>query len=78
MLNRGYGTRRMGKWSPHQSFKPSPLGVIPGNWELRKLGELATPLAETASGELCQPVADGWRQAGSGQGLSDAAAGFRL
>ena len=49
MLNRGYGTRRMGKWSPHQSFKPSPLGVIPGNWELRKLGELATPLAETAS-----------------------------
>ena len=70
LLNRGYGTRRMGKWSPHQSFKPSPLGVIPGNWELRKLGELATPLAETASGELCQPVADGWRQAGSGQGLS--------
>ena len=63
---------------PAPVVQAQPAGRDSRQWELRKLGELATPLAETASGELCQPVADGWRQAGSGQGLSDAAAGFRL
>ncbi|QOZ81632.1 MULTISPECIES: N-6 DNA methylase [Chromobacterium] len=71
LLNRGYGTRRMGKWSPHQSFKPSPLGVIPGNWEVCKLGELAAPLEAAAEGELLAVTEDGgWRRAGEGLGTA--------
>ncbi|PTU63685.1 hypothetical protein DB032_01480 [Chromobacterium sp. Panama] len=71
LLNRGYGTRRMGKWSPHQSFKPSALGVIPGNWEVCKLGELAAPLAAAAEGELLEATVGGsWRRAGAGLGTA--------
>ncbi|MDF0606807.1 N-6 DNA methylase [Neisseriaceae bacterium TC5R-5] len=42
---RGVGIRRLGKWQAHTAFKPSPLGVVPANWELRPLGELSQLLS---------------------------------